>query len=89
MNAHDRPAFAKGVRLHYDRDGGAMLLVPEGALMLNPSATATLELIDGARNVDDIVAALVERFDVETARAREDVDSLLDRLAQRRLIDAT
>jgi pyrroloquinoline quinone biosynthesis protein D len=81
-----RPKLGKGVKMHYDRDGAAMLLIPEGALMLNPSATATLELVDGKRSVNDIVVALVERFDVNESEAREDVGALLDRLAERRLV---
>jgi pyrroloquinoline quinone biosynthesis protein D len=85
----ERPKFGKGVRLRRESDGTAMLLVPEGALVLNPSATATLELVDGARSLADIVAAIVERFDVEREQARADVCELIDRLAARRLIELT
>lgn len=57
-----RPTFGKGVRLRHEPDGTAMLLVPEGALLLNPSATAALDLIDGRRTVADIIACLVQRL---------------------------
>jgi pyrroloquinoline quinone biosynthesis protein D len=74
------------VRLRRERDGSAMLLVPEGALVLNPSAAATLELVDGERSLADIATMLVERFEVDEEQAQEDVRQLLERLAQRRLI---
>jgi pyrroloquinoline quinone biosynthesis protein D len=89
VNAEDRPRLGKGVRLHRDADGSTMLLVPEGALVLNGTAAATLELIDGARSVEQIARALAERFEVEPERARDDVTELLGRLAERRLVEAS
>ena len=69
-----------------------MLLVPEAALVLNPPAVAALELVDGKRTLGEIVAAVAEQFDVVPERAREDIDELFDRLAERgflRPFDAT
>lgn len=86
MRPDERPAFGKGVRLRYEDDGGAMLLVPEGALILNPAAIAALALVDGVRTVDDIVAQLVLQFEVGRDRAHADVGELFDRLAERRLL---
>lgn len=63
-----------------------MLLVPEGALELNASAAATLELLDGTLSVSEIAARLVEFFDVDERQAREDVCGLLERLAERRFV---
>jgi len=63
-----------------------MLLIPEGALVLNPSAALALELADGKRTLTDIVDAIVERFDVTADRARNDFEALFDRLAQRGFI---
>lgn len=83
MNSVDRPRFGKGVKLRREADGAALLLVPEAALTLNPAATAALELVDGAHTVDEIVAAVLERFEVEPAQARDDVIALFDRLAAR------
>jgi pyrroloquinoline quinone biosynthesis protein D len=81
-----RPSFAKGVRFRTTPDGAALLLVPEGALTLNGSAAAALELVDGSRTIDDIAAALVQQFDVTEEDARRDVDELLSRLAQRQFV---
>jgi pyrroloquinoline quinone biosynthesis protein D len=86
MNVDIRPALGKGVRLRHDTDGGAMLLIPEGALMLNRTAAAALELVDGRRTIADIAAALTAAFDVDEACLRDDVTELFDRLAERRLV---
>ncbi|MGZ3508373.1 MAG: pyrroloquinoline quinone biosynthesis peptide chaperone PqqD [Vulcanimicrobiaceae bacterium] len=86
MNADIRPAFGKGVRLRREPDGSAMLLVPEGALMLNPTAAAALELLDGERSVAEIATQMAVAFDVTEDQAREDVGTLFARLAERRLI---
>lgn len=83
MNRETPVSLGKGVKLRRDRDGGVMLLVPEGALILNASAAAALELVDGQRTFDDIVAAVVERFDVTADRARGELDELFARLVER------
>jgi pyrroloquinoline quinone biosynthesis protein D len=82
MKGEFRPKFGKGVRLRHDREG-VMLLVPEGALVLNRPAAVALELVDGKRTLAQIVDAIVERFEVEPQRAREDLGSLFDRLEER------
>lgn len=83
MNPEVRPKFGKGVKLRQEPDGSAMLLVPEGALVLNPPAAAALDLVDGTRTFGEIVDAIVERFDVEQQQARDDFGSLFDRLEER------
>jgi pyrroloquinoline quinone biosynthesis protein D len=83
VNAQARPRFGKGVKLRRDPDGGVMLLVPEGALVLNSPAAVALELVDGKRTLAEIVDAVVERFDVAPERARNDLNGLFDRLTQR------
>jgi pyrroloquinoline quinone biosynthesis protein D len=83
MNTELRPQFGKGVKLRHDRDGSVMLLVPEGALVLNRPAAVALELVDGKRTLAQIVDAIVERFDVEPQRACDDLTILFDRLAER------
>ena len=83
MNEHASPRFGKGVKLRREPDGSAMLLVPEGALVLNPVATVALELVDGTRSLGQIVETVVDRFDVTPECAREDVAALFERLAER------
>jgi coenzyme PQQ biosynthesis protein PqqD len=83
MSDQAGPRFGKGVKLRLDPDGSAMLLVPEGALMLNSVAAAALQLVDGTRSMAQIVDAVVDRFDVAPERAREDLQALFSRLSER------
>jgi pyrroloquinoline quinone biosynthesis protein D len=83
VNDQSRPRLGKGVKLRHDADGTTMLLIPEGALVLNSPAAAALELVDGERSVDEIVAAIVIRFDVTLERAHADVHELFQRLEAR------
>ena len=80
-----RPRLVTGARLQYDdvREEH-LLLVPEGAVRLNPTAAAVLELCDGERSVDEIVSALSERY--EGADLRDDVHGLVDGLSERGLV---
>jgi pyrroloquinoline quinone biosynthesis protein D len=83
MNEQSTPRFGKGVKLRREPDGSAMLLVPEGALLLNPVATVALELVDGRRSLLQIVETVVDRFDVTPELARADVQALFERLTER------
>jgi pyrroloquinoline quinone biosynthesis protein D len=80
-----RPRLATGARLRYDEVREEhLLLVPEGAVRLNPTAAEVLELCDGERSLDDIVSAISDRYDGADVRA--DVTELVDGLAQRGLV---
>ena len=80
-----RPRLATGARLQYDdvREEH-LLLVPEGAVRLNPTAVAVLELCDGERSLDEIVNTLSARYD--GADLRDDVQGLVDGLTQKGLV---
>ncbi|HZO10307.1 MAG TPA: pyrroloquinoline quinone biosynthesis peptide chaperone PqqD [Myxococcota bacterium] len=80
-----RPRLVTGARLQYDdvREQH-LLLVPEGAVRLNPTAAAVLELCDGERSVEEIVSTLAARY--EGADLRDDVEGLVDGLTQRGLV---
>ena len=84
-----RPRLATGARLRYDEVREEhVLLIPEGAVRLNPTAAEVLELCDGERSVDEIVGSLSARY--EGADVRDDVMELVDAMAQRGLVvDAT
>jgi pyrroloquinoline quinone biosynthesis protein D len=80
-----RPRLAIGARLRYDEVREEhLLLVPEGAVRLNPSAAEVLELCDGQRSVDEIVDVLTARY--EGADLGDDVRELVDGMAQRGLL---
>jgi pyrroloquinoline quinone biosynthesis protein D len=80
-----RPRLATGARLSYDdvREEH-VLLIPEGAVRLNPTAAEVLELCDGERSLDDIVGALSARY--EGADLRDDVVEMVDAMAQKGLV---
>ena len=80
-----RPRLATGARLRYDEVREEhLLLIPEGAVRLNPTAAEVLELCDGERSIDDIVAALSARYD--GADLRDDVLELVDAMTQKGLV---
>jgi coenzyme PQQ biosynthesis protein PqqD len=80
-----RPRLATGARLQYDEVREEhLLLVPEGAVRLNATAAEVLELCDGERSLDDIVGALVERYDGADLDA--DVRGLVQAMAAKGLV---
>ena len=80
-----RPRLVTGARLRYDdvREEH-LLLVPEGAVRLNPTAAEVLGLCDGERSIDDIVGVLSAHYD--GADLHDDVRELVDAMAQRGLV---
>jgi pyrroloquinoline quinone biosynthesis protein D len=80
-----RPKLANGVRLHWDAVRERhVLLYPEGALVLSPTAVSVLELCDGGRSMDDTVSELSARY--SGADVREDVEGLLAAIVERGLV---
>ena len=80
-----RPSLVTGARLRYDdvREEH-LLLVPEGAVRLNPTAAEVLGLCDGERSFDEIVDVLGTRYG--GADVRGDVQELVDAFAQKGLV---
>ena len=80
-----RPRLVTGARLRYDEVREEhLLLVPEGAVRLNPTAAEVLELCDGERTLEDIVGVLAARY--EGAEVDGDVRGLVDAMTQRGLL---
>jgi pyrroloquinoline quinone biosynthesis protein D len=81
----NRPRLVDGARLQYDdvREEH-MLLVPEGAVRLNETAAQVLELCDGERSVEQIAAALSERY--AGADIGDDVRELIGGMSDRGLV---
>jgi pyrroloquinoline quinone biosynthesis protein D len=80
-----RPRLVTGARLRYDEVREEhVLLIPEGAVRLNPTAAEVLELCDGERSLDVIVGELSARYD--GADVRDDVQGLVDAMVQRGLV---
>ncbi|TDD59491.1 pyrroloquinoline quinone biosynthesis peptide chaperone PqqD [Kribbella antibiotica] len=82
-----RPRIRRGVRLSYDKVRNTpVVLHPEGVLIPNPTATAVLELCDGEHSLTEIARLLADRYD---AVQPEQIRSLLDRLADKQVVEWT
>jgi pyrroloquinoline quinone biosynthesis protein D len=80
-----RPRLITGARLQYDEVREEhVLLVPEGAVRLNPTAAEVLELCDGEHTLEDIVRTLSMRY--EGFDLSDDVQELVDGMTQRGLV---
>jgi coenzyme PQQ biosynthesis protein PqqD len=78
------PRLWRLARIEYDpARRRPVLLYPEGAVLLNETGRAILELVDGTRSVARIAAELSERYQTDVT---EDVTEYLSRLAERELI---
>jgi pyrroloquinoline quinone biosynthesis protein D len=62
-----------------------VLLYPEGAVLLNDTGAAILELCNGRNTVEQIVSILTERYQAEVSG---DVTQYLSLMAERELIRA-
>jgi pyrroloquinoline quinone biosynthesis protein D len=62
-----------------------VLLYPEGAVLLNDTGAAILELCDGRRTVKEIVAVLTDRYQTDVSA---DVTEYLTQMAERELVHA-
>lgn len=81
----NRPRLVDGARLQYDdvREEHH-LLVPEGAVRLNETAAQVLELCDGRRSLEEIAAALSQRY--SGADITDDVRELLGGMVEHGLV---
>jgi pyrroloquinoline quinone biosynthesis protein D len=75
------PRLWKVARLEYDRvRQRPVILYPEGALFINDTARAILELCDGQRTVADIAEILGERYQADVlADVSEFVEDMVGR----------
>jgi pyrroloquinoline quinone biosynthesis protein D len=81
----NRPRLVDGARLRYDdvREEH-LVLVPEGAVRLNETAAQVLELCDGRRSLEEIAAALSQRY--SGADVIDDVRELLGGMVEHGLV---
>ena len=78
------PSLWRLARIDFDRVRQQhVLLYPEGAVLLNETGAAILELCDGRRSIDAIAQLLGERYHCDVLA---DVTEYLSRLVERELI---
>jgi coenzyme PQQ biosynthesis protein PqqD len=78
------PSLWKLARLDFDAvRNRPVLLYPEGAVLLNDTGKAILELVDGRRTVAEIAGILGARYQTDVTA---DVSEYLSHLAERELI---
>ena len=84
MNDDSVPSLWRLARLDFDAvRNRPVLLYPEGAVLLNDTGKAILELVDGRRTVGEIAGILGQRYHTDVTA---DVSEYLSRLAERELI---
>jgi pyrroloquinoline quinone biosynthesis protein D len=78
------PTLWRLARLDFDRVRQQhVLLYPEGAVLLNDTGAAILELCDGHRSVEAIAKILGERYNCDV---EGDVTEYLSQLAEKELV---
>jgi pyrroloquinoline quinone biosynthesis protein D len=86
LSADAVPRLWRLARLEYDTVRQRhVLLYPEGAVLLNDTGAAILELCNGTRTVDQIVAILSDRYQADVS---VDVHEYLSQMADRELVRA-
>jgi pyrroloquinoline quinone biosynthesis protein D len=86
MTTDSMPRLWKLARLDYDSVRQRhVLLYPEGAVLLNDTGAAILELCNGDRTVGEIATILGERYHADVSA---DVAEYLQLMADRELVHA-
>jgi pyrroloquinoline quinone biosynthesis protein D len=86
LNIDSVPRLWRLARLEFDQvRQRPVLLYPEGAVLLNDTGFAILELCNGSRTVAEIVSILSERYNADVSA---DVTEYLDRMVDRELVRA-
>ncbi len=84
-----RPRLPKGVRLKHDAARGQwVILAPERMFVLDDTALAIMEAVDGAAAVAAIVDGLAARFQAPREAILADVVKLLQDFADKGVVQA-
>jgi pyrroloquinoline quinone biosynthesis protein D len=82
-----QPRLAPGCRWSTQGDQ-RVVLFPEGMIKVQGTGQSILELCDGQRTVEEIVATLAEKYGAaDPPKITGDVSSFLEALRQKRIVD--
>jgi pyrroloquinoline quinone biosynthesis protein D len=88
IHAESRPRLPKGVKLRRDEVRGRWtLLAPERIFEVDSTAATVLELCDGERDLNAIVAELAGRYNAPAAVIEKDVVAMLADLKAKRVLE--
>ena len=83
-----RPKISCRARLQTDKlTGKPVLLYPEGALLLNPTAHAIALLCNGTATFESIVSKLVDHYKGSSLEIATEVGDFLNRLRVKNLLE--
>ena len=83
------PRFAPGVRLHHDKARARwVVMAPERMFIPDETALEVLQLVDGARDLDAIIEALVAKFSAPRDVIAADVRAMVQDLTNRGALQA-
>ncbi len=82
------PRLAAGCRMTQSKDLGPVLLMPETMLRLTGPGPRIVELCDGARTLEDVIATLQSEFSgADPEMIRREVLAFLGSLNDKRALD--
>ena len=82
------PRLAAGCRMTQSADLGPVLLLPESMLRLTGPGPRIVELCDGTRTLEDVMASLQSEFsDADPAMIQREVLAFLASLNERRALN--
>ena len=83
------PRFAPGVRLHHDKARArCVVMAPERMFIPDETALEVLHLVDGTRDLDAIIDALVAKFAAPRDVIAADVHAMVEDLTNRGALQA-
>jgi pyrroloquinoline quinone biosynthesis protein D len=84
---NNKPTLASGCRWGGSQEE-PVLLFPEGAIKVKDTGLAILGLCDGQHTFSEIVAELQRQyFGADAQRIREEAESFLEKLQEKRILD--
>lgn len=89
--ALDRPKRNPKTAFRDFGDEGGLVVIPGRAevKVVNAVAMAIYPLLDGTRTRDEIVAKVVEEYEISPEEARRDLDAFLAQLAEHGMLDGS